>query len=213
MTSCQCQGIESLFNEKEARKKLKEYRKNGPQKITKILLEAIKQNNTTNKTLLDIGGGIGGMQYDLLKSGVSEVTSVDASIAYHNVAEKETEYQGFSNSIKRYHGDFVELSSEIPHHDIVTMDKVICCYDDIQGLIDHSSKKCNETYGVIYPIDSVIAKWLQNVVNVFFKVFQNGFQVFIHSRSDIENILSSNGFKLTLRKTHWVWQICVYTKI
>ncbi|MBL4655806.1 MAG: methyltransferase domain-containing protein [Bacteroidia bacterium] len=212
MTSCQCLGIESQFDEKEARKKLKEFRKNGTSKLANILLEAIKQNNIDNKTLLDIGGGIGGMQYDLLKSGVSEVTSVDASIAYHNVAEKETASQGFSNSIKRHHGDFVELSYEIPQHDIVTMDKVICCYDDIQGLIDHSSKKCNETYGVIYPIDSVIAKWLQNVVNVFFKVFKNGFQVFIHSRSDIEEILSNNGFKPKFRKTHWVWQICVYTK-
>ena len=69
MTSCQCQGIEAQFNDREAAKKLAEYQKNGPAGTTRILIEALKAKEIEGSTLLDIGGGIGAIQLELLKAG------------------------------------------------------------------------------------------------------------------------------------------------
>ncbi len=42
MNCCQCQGIEIVFNQKVAVKDLKQYRKKGAAKTTRMLIEALK---------------------------------------------------------------------------------------------------------------------------------------------------------------------------
>lgn len=82
MTCRQCQGIESFFDQKEANKELKGYRKKGPAKTTQMLIDALRAAGVQGSTLLDIGGGVGAIQYELLKAGASGAVSVEASTAY-----------------------------------------------------------------------------------------------------------------------------------
>ena len=82
MDCCQCKGIETVFNEREARGKLKAYRKNGPAKTTRMLIEALEKQGVEGMTLLDIGGGVGAIQQELLRDGVERATAVDASSAW-----------------------------------------------------------------------------------------------------------------------------------
>ena len=89
MTSCQCQGIENQFNSREAAKKLGDYHKNGPAGTTRLLIEALKEAGVEGRTLLDIGGGIGAIQTELLKAGAQSAVSVDASTAYIEAAQQE----------------------------------------------------------------------------------------------------------------------------
>lgn len=82
MDCCQCNGIETLFNEKEAKKKLRAYRKDGSAKTTRILIEALKglaqghgqgivgKGKGKGMTLLDIGGGVGATQHELMRAGI-----------------------------------------------------------------------------------------------------------------------------------------------
>jgi len=81
MNCCQCQAIESRFNQKVAAEKLKQYRHKGPEKTTRLLLDALKAESVAGLTLLDIGGGIGAIQHELLKTGLSSATGVEASSA------------------------------------------------------------------------------------------------------------------------------------
>lgn len=48
-----------------------------------------------------------------------------------DAAQEEAKRKGLDDRIRFYHGDFVDLASEIPPADIVTLDRVICCYPDI----------------------------------------------------------------------------------
>ena len=82
MDCCQCKGIESVFNEREARSHLKAYREDGPAKTTRLLIEALRAQGVEGMTLLDIGGGVGAIQHELLRDGVVRATAVDASSAW-----------------------------------------------------------------------------------------------------------------------------------
>jgi hypothetical protein len=66
MTCSQCQGIEDLFSEEYVAGELKRYRRRGPDKTTRILIEALKKDGVEGETLLDIGGGLGAIQHELL---------------------------------------------------------------------------------------------------------------------------------------------------
>ena len=82
MGCCQCQGIENMFDKKAAKRELKRYLKKGPSKTTSMLLDAIHDKGVQGLDFLDIGGGIGAIQYDLIKAGASSGTSIEASSAY-----------------------------------------------------------------------------------------------------------------------------------
>ena len=141
MNCCQCQGIETFFDNKVATKELRQYRKKGPDKTTRMLIEALEAEGVGRMTLLDIGGGIGAIQHELLAVGVSSATSVEASPAYIEVAKEETERQGRIDLVSYHYGNFVDLATDIAPADIVTLDRVICCYDDMQALVGLSSAR------------------------------------------------------------------------
>ena len=139
MDCCQCRGIESQFDQNEAKRKLREYRRHGPARTTRILLDALMAEHIQGLTLLDIGGGIGAIQHALLKAGVSRAVDIDASSAYLSAAKSEAARQGYADRISYQHGNFVDLADSISPADIVTLDRAICCYHDMPALVGRSS--------------------------------------------------------------------------
>ena len=81
MKCCQCPGIEAYFDQKEAAKDLKRYRKKGPDKTTGMLIDALKAEGIKGMMLLDIGEGVGTIQHELLNVGASSCINVEASKA------------------------------------------------------------------------------------------------------------------------------------
>ena len=154
MSCCQCQGIQSLFGERIARHDLKRYRRKGPLETTRILLEALVEAGVEGATLLDIGGGVGAISNGLLIAGAARATVVDASPAYLRTAQAEAERQSHRDRITYRSGDFVALAREIAPADVVTLDRVICCYDDMEALVSASAEKAGRLYGVVYPRDA-----------------------------------------------------------
>ena len=153
MGCCQCQGIENIFDKKAAKRALKRYLKKGPSKTTAMLLKAIHKTEVKSLDFLDIGGGIGAIQYDLIKAGASSGTSIEASPAYIDLAKEEIRKYNLAEIIDFKHGDFTAIASDVDSADIVTLDKVICCYDDMSELVRLSSKLSRKIYAVIYPRD------------------------------------------------------------
>jgi magnesium-protoporphyrin O-methyltransferase len=95
---------------------------------TRLLVEALRTQGIEGLMLLDVGGGVGAVIYALLQSRASVATDVDASAAYLATARDEAERQGLAERIAFHHGDFVVLAPTLPTADIVTLDRVICCY-------------------------------------------------------------------------------------
>lgn len=167
MNCCQCQGIEAQFDRKKAAKKLETYRAHSPDLTTRILIDALKAEGAEGMTLLDIGGGVGAIQHELLRSGVRSVTNVEASTAYIAAARAEHERQGHADHVDHRHGNFVDLAADLPPADIVTLDRVICCYHDMQALVGLSAARARKLYGVVYPRDTWWAKIGLPVENFF----------------------------------------------
>jgi len=134
MVCSQCQGIEGFFDKREAGRKLRLYRKSGPSKTTSILVDAVKEKGVEGKSLLDVGGGVGAIQHELLRAGAERADSVEASTAYIDANREEAARQGHADRITYHHGDFVDIAPTLERADIVTLERVICCYPDVETL-------------------------------------------------------------------------------
>ena len=212
MGCCQCQGIENMFDKKAAKRALKRYLKKGPSKTTKMLLKAIHKTEVKGLDFLDIGGGIGAIQYDLIKAGASKGTSIEASPAYIDLVKEEIQKNNLDEIIDFKHGDFTAIASDVDSADIVTLDKVICCYDDMSGLVRLSSKLSRKIYAVIYPRDVWWTKLALPFINFYPIIKGSPFRVFIHSTKKVEEIIIRNGLKRDYYATTLFWQVAIFNK-
>jgi predicted TPR repeat methyltransferase len=212
MNCCQCQGIEMLFDRRFVAKDLARYRAKGPDKTTRMLLESLEAEGVKEKTLLDIGGGVGAISNELFKAGLSRATNVEASSAYLEAAKEEAERQGHADRMSLRHGNFVDLAADIPPADIVTLDRVICCFPDMQALVGLSAARAGNLYGVVYPRDAWWAKIGLAVENFVYRLQRSPFRVFAHPTEAVEALVTSNGLKRRLSRKTFVWQVVVYSR-
>ena len=206
----QCQGIEVFFDEKEARRELKNYRKKGPAKTTQMLVDAILEEGVDRRTLLDIGGGVGAIQNELLKAGAASARSVDASTAYIDAATEEARRQGHSDRVDIRHGNFVDIASEIEQAEIVTLDRAICCYHDMESLVGLSAAKATKLYGLVYPRNTWGARIVFSFFNLFFRLRRNPFRVFLHPTASVDALVRRSGLERLHYQQTLVWQVVVY---
>ena len=212
MGCCQCQGIENMFDKKAANRALKRYLKKGPSKTTGMLLKAIHKAGVKGLDFLDIGGGVGAIQYDLIKAGASNGTSIEASSAYIDLVKEEIHKKNLAEIIDFKHGDFTTIASDVGSADIVTLDKVICCYDDMSELVRLSSMLSRKIYAVIYPRDVWWTKLALLFMNFYSIIMGSSFRVFIHPTKKVEEIIFRNGLKRDYYATTLFWQVAIFTK-
>ena len=210
---CQCCGIEEQFNGAEAARKLREYRRAGPAHSTQLLLDALMREPVAGQTLLDIGGGVGAIQHALLKAGAATATDVDASTAYLAVAREEAARQQHAERITYHHGNFVEIADTLPSADIVTLDRVICCYHDMPTLVDRSSAKAARLYGLVYPRDTWWVRAGIRAENALMWLQRSTFRAFVHSSAAVDTIVRRNGLQQRFARNAGLWQVVVYERV
>ncbi|HJQ09557.1 MAG TPA: methyltransferase domain-containing protein [Gemmatimonadaceae bacterium] len=212
MSSCRCNGCDSQFGAQHAAKDIKRYRESGPDRTTRLLLDALKAKGVQGSTLLDIGAGIGVIHHELLSVGLQAATHVDATDANIEIAEQEATRRGHADRVDFVQGDFVELASEIPAADIVTLDRVICCYPNMEQLVSASAAKSRRLYGAVYPRERWPTKVWVALENFVRRVLGNPFRTFVHPVGAIDDLLERNGLKRQSVHDTFVWRVAVYAR-
>jgi magnesium-protoporphyrin O-methyltransferase len=162
--------------------------------------------------VLDVGAGIGVVHHELLDAGAERAIHVDATAANIRTAEGESQRRGHGGRVTFRQGDFVALAPEIPTTDIVTLDRVICCYPDMEQLVSASAAHARRFYGAVFPRERVIVKTWIALSNWLRGLRGNAFRAYIHPVAAIDAALTSRGFvRRSLRET-LVWRVVVYAR-
>ena len=212
MTCAHCCDAEKLFNDRRAKRELRKYRRKGPGKSTRLLLDGVLGSQTAGSSLLDIGGGVGAIQYASAEAGAATITAADASQAYVEVCRSEAERRGYVDRAGYHVGDFIEMAEGLPEADVVTLDRVVCCYPDMPGLIGASVGKAGRVYGLVFPRRRWPVRAVIAVMNMLEALKRNTFRVFVHDPGEIEAAVRATGFERTHEAKTFVWQVEVYSR-
>jgi magnesium-protoporphyrin O-methyltransferase len=216
MSCAQCAGIQDQFDQREARKKLRQFRRRGPDKTTRLLIEelraALSASDVHDAALLDIGAGLGAIHHELLDGRVSRAVHVDASTAQLAAAKEETDRRGHSSRVEFVFGDFVALADTISSADVVTLDRVICCFDDMNGLVQRSARKAGRFFGAVYPRKIGWMRIAIAGVNVVQRIKRSTFRVFLHDPSAIDAELRAAGLVRRAMRRTLGWEVVVYAR-
>ncbi len=210
--SKQCQGIEEIFDASIAEKDLKNYLEKGPSKETALLLDIIRERLPEGFSVMDIGGGVGAIQHDLAHAGAGAIINVDASPAYSKVAQEEAGRRGYAEIASYHVGDFVNLGPELPDADIVTLDRVICCYDNMPALVHEAVRKTRRVLGVVYPRDTWYIKLGIGLANLVMAILGRRFRIYAHATQEVDRLVNAAGFDRDFYRRGFFWQVAVYGK-
>lgn len=212
MACCQCQGLEREFNSRRVRREVRRMRRGGPSSTTRILIGVLRDQDVSSATLIDIGGGLGAVQFGLLAAGAVHATSVDASSAYEAAAREEARRRAVQDRITYLYGDFTELAPQLADADVVTLDRVICCYHDMPRLVDASTRRARRLYGVVYPRENWWSRAGVRAGNLYLRLTRSPMRAFIHPTAAVDRRIRENGFEPVSHRETGFWQIAVYRR-
>ena len=209
---CCAHGYDDQFDDAQAAKDLKRFRKQGPDATTVALVNLLRARDVKDATLLDIGGGVGAIHHELLDSGARSAVHADASAPYIGAARDEVSRRGHAGRVEFVYGDFVSLAESIAPADVVTLDRVICCYPDMESLVRASAAHAKRLYGVVFPRDRWFVRVCCSGINLWERMRRSAFRAYLHSPEAIDAAVRRAGLERRSVADTFVWRVAVYSR-
>jgi 16S rRNA G966 N2-methylase RsmD len=199
------------FTSAKATKELRAYQKGHLRPTTRLLRDGVVALGLNHGSLLDIGGGVGSLTFELLERGMEAAVVADASIAYVRAAREEAIRRHRSGSVRVVYGDVLELSKELPIASLVTLDRVVCCYPSYQSMLVEAVRLAEQAIALSYPSDRWFvraAMWIENAR----RARKTDFRTFVHPPASIQELIEQSGFELARRRLTTMWTADIYTR-
>jgi magnesium-protoporphyrin O-methyltransferase len=203
MPACCSSDYRRFFNRKFAARDLRRYRARGLTGTERDLVTLCHEVDSA--TVLEVGGGIGALQLELLEAGAAAATNVELSGAYEDAAAEL--FAG--RAVERRVGDFV--AADVPEHDVVLMHRVVCCYPDVDALVGAAASRTRRTLALTYPQQRVWIRAGLQVVNVWLRLRGCGFRTYVHPVARIDGAAERKGLRLERRLRRGLfWESAAY---
>lgn len=212
--SCCCPHSQSAgkFFSFFAKSYRRRFAKKGFEPSQQQLIKGITLANFTNKTLLEIGCGVGHLHQSLLEQGALSAVGIELATEMLVEASDWAQQRGLAEKTQYLEGDFIDIASTVEAVDIVIMDKVVCCYPDADALIHRSLEKCHETIALTYPRKTWYTRSGVQIAALIMKLLGSSFRPYVHDPEQIEQWILAQGFKKIVQDQTPIWLTQIYKK-
>jgi magnesium-protoporphyrin O-methyltransferase len=149
---------------------------------------------------------------ELAGASLASVTLADASAGYLEAARRHLAFRDASAPAQFILGDFAATSNSLPDADIVTLDRVVCCYPDVEALLRGAAARARRMVAFTYPRDLWYVHASVAVENSWYRLRQDGFRAFVHSPERMASVLEGGGFVRAARHATLVWALDLYRR-
>jgi magnesium-protoporphyrin O-methyltransferase len=207
---CRPSAYERLFSAKAAERDARRYRRQGLTGSARDLVELA--GDVTGSTVLDVGGGIGAIELELLNAGAESATNVELSGEYEGTAATLLAERGLAGRVDRRVADFV--TDDVGPHDVVVMHRVVCCYPDVEALVGKGAAQARRRLLLTYPQERPWVRAGVRVVNLGFRLVGWGFRVYVHPVARMREAAAAQGLSLGERRRHgFVWESAAFVRV
>jgi hypothetical protein len=206
MSCCSRKGCDEFFTDRVARRDARRYERKGLDGDARRLVDFVRQRGLLSRTVLEIGGGIGSIQLELLRAGAVHATNVELSPAYEPYAAKLAAAAGVAGRVERRLLDFAERAGEVEPADVVVLHKVVCCYPDYEALVGAAAGHATRELVLTFPRDA----WWMRIglagANLLQRVRRKSFRVYLHPPAAILAVARSHGLEPAAKHRGPLWE-------
>lgn len=188
--------------ERDARR----YRRKGLTGSARWLLQVLGDDGVGDRSVLEVGGGIGSLQIELLEAGASHATNVEIIDSYEATARSLIAEHGLEARVERHIADYAQHPERSPAADIVIMHRVICCYPDPDKLTAAACARARDRVAITIPRATPWVKLGFWGMNAWLGLRRITFRGYVHPRGQILEVARSHGFHATHHQRGALWE-------
>jgi len=205
-SSCAADSLD-IFGEKRARRELRRYLKDGLGGTDARQIAAwAEEGGLRDATVVEIGGGIGQIQAELLRRGAASGRVVEALGAYADLAGELARSVGIADRTSFEVRDPLADPEAVAAADIVVLRRVVCCSPDGPELLGVGATKARRVLLASYPRDRRLARILIWLENASFWVMRKRFRTYLHAPAELERAAGRHGLSRTRVARGMVWE-------
>ena len=213
MTSCcDARGCDEFFTSRMAKRAAARYRKKGVDKTAQRILAFLEEQGIEGATVLEIGGGVGEFQIELLKRGAASTLNLELSPAYDDEAIGLVREAGLDGRMERRLHDIAADPQGIESTDVVVLHRVVCCYPDYERLLTAAAEHARRLLVFSYPPRNVLSRFLLGAQNVLFRLRRKEFRTFAHPPARMLGVVEERGLLLAYAHRPVIWQIAGFER-
>lgn len=204
---CDPKGYEDTFGDRFAERIVRRYRRRGLNRTQRRVVGFLTQRGVDGASLLEIGGGVGEMQLELLERGVAHVTNLEISPSYEPAATALLEHAGVQERVTRRIVDIAVAPDQVDAGDIVILHRVVCCYPDYEALLGAAGGHAQRLLVFTFPPRNVISRVTFAADNLVRRLRRSTFRAFVHPPEAMVAALEAQGLTVRYRHGGWSWNI------
>ncbi len=205
MSCCSPHGHHEFFSEKMALRDAKRYRQRGLDDAGRRVVDFLRARGAEGATVLEVGGGVGAIQLELLQVGASRAENVELSPAYEEHAAALARERGVEDRVERRLFDFAERPSDVGAADFVILHKVVCCYPDYGSLVGAAADHARRALVLTFPRDAWWTRLGIAAENLRERLRGRAFRAYVHPPADVVAVALERGFRSARREQGAVW--------
>jgi len=207
MSCCNPRGCDRFFSPRFARRAARRYRKRGLDVTARRMVEFLEARGIEGATVVEVGGGVGEIQIELLERGAGRTLNLELSPAYDDEAKgllRESDLE--SRAERRLHDIAVDPAGVEPA-DVVVLNRVVCCYPDYERLLTAAAQHARRLLVFSYPRRNPASRLVVRVQNVVFALLRREFRTFTHPPAKMVAVLERRGLFASFSHRGLVWQV------
>jgi 2-polyprenyl-3-methyl-5-hydroxy-6-metoxy-1,4-benzoquinol methylase len=204
---CDPRGCDRVFNDQFAQRLARRYRRRGLDPTAQRIVDLIAEQGLDGATVLEVGGGIGAIQVELLKRGAARTTNLELSPAYEKEARQLLREAGLADRAERRIIDIAAAPDDVEPADVVVLHRVVCCYPDYAKLLGAAAGHARRQVIFSHPPRNLASQAILGAQNLYFRLRGSSFRVFVHPPKAMLDILAARGLTTATVRRNAVWRI------
>jgi len=201
-----------MFGATFSRRMAARYRKRGLDTTEKAIVGLLEQSGVAGATVLEIGGGAGAIQLELLERGAASATNLELSPGYEPEAAALIAEAGFTGRVQRRLLDIATDPGAVATADIVVLHRVVCCYPDYARLLGAAADHARRELVFSHPPRNLVSRAVVATQNLLFRLVGREFRTFAHPPAAMLAVLAEHGLQLRAVHHGRVWQVAAVSR-
>jgi magnesium-protoporphyrin O-methyltransferase len=200
-------GYTRIFSKRAARKDAKRYRREGLDDTAAAMVGFLRERGVEGASVLEIGGGVGAIQLELLESGAATATNLELSPEYEEEAAALAREHGVEERVERRLGDVVLTPGLAAEADAVVMHRVVCCYPDYDALVGAAAERSRRYLVMSFPRPRLAIRAAMGALNLLARSLRWEYRTWVHSPEALVAAAERRGLTLARQSSGPVWLV------
>lgn len=183
------------------------YRQRGLDSTARRMVGFLEGEGIAGATVLEIGGGVGEIQLELLRRGAARAVNLELSPAYDADAARLAGEAGMQDRVERRLHDIAVDPDAIAPADIVVLHRVVCCYPDYERLLGAAAAHARRRLVFSHPRRNPVSRLIVGAENLGFRMLGREFRVFAHPPEAMLAVLRDHGLEATFGERGLAWEV------